>query len=94
MTAAELAANTTVATNNIVVRNAREWVVPSRRIVGQTYLVARNRHGDLTCNCEAAFRGMRCWHIAVVEERFPDSKPANADLDALGVALLTGKGRR
>lgn len=97
MTREQLQANTEIAKQHIVVRRENEWVVPSRRQIGQVYIVAR-RNGQMTCNCEAALRGINCWHIAAVTERFPEPLPERhpkitAEVERQAMNLLRGKPR-
>lgn len=94
MTREQLQANTEIAKQHIVVRGNGEWVVPSRRQIGQVYIVAR-RKGQMTCNCEAALRGIQCWHIAAVNERFaapePEESPEMVETRRQMMNLLRGK---
>lgn len=92
MTREQLQANTEIAKRHIVVRRENEWVVPSRRQIGQVYIVAR-RKGQLTCNCEAAIRGITCWHINAVNEQIaePVESPELAATRRQALNLLRGK---
>lgn len=106
MTTEQKAQNTSTAIANIVRICEGRYIVPSRRVVGESYLVIRNAEGVLTCDCEGAYHGHSCWHVTAVAQAetrraaAPLEPRSDAALDpaviarrAAGMALITG-GRR
>ncbi len=88
MTRQQLDRNTDVARARIRQIGYQQWIVPSRRVVGVTYVVTRHA-GRSSCTCKAAGQGMRCWHVAEVEATLAPATPERPD-PALGLHVLTG----
>ena len=51
----------------------RQWTVASRSQPGMLHVVKRV-NGRLSCDCDAAYNGQNCWHVASV------ALLANADM--------------
>lgn len=81
-----------INTAAVTIINRNQWVVESRSNPGTLHVVKRVR-GGLSCTCDGALHGMRCWHVSSVEQIDRPAETFKVD-PALGLSVLMAPARQ